>query len=627
MARRKDDGWIDLKADKRNTWLRILLIAAMVLLLGAALFLVLKGALAPREGQEPVAEKTPVVPHEARQESRLTLNLSPNESMRIGVSTLRMEAVLTDLNGNPLGGRKIAFTYNDEWNYAYYARTDAQGRATYDMPIVNDLLRSGFCGAGGFRNTASGYQAVAYFQGDAQYTGSRATGMFMVGSGGDAIPTRMEIVSVPSQVSRGDSVTVRVRLLDTQGKPLPAGRTIYFSGFYDQQSASTDADGYAQATLKASGAEHGNNTITAVFTGDIAQFAGAKYDGSAANRVVWVASPPRNVPKPPPIVYWMYDWRNVNPNDMPEYGPFGSMHFVTWDSIDGDFSSLRAYLDKASQMKITLPDGQQISKPVILHVYFYGAQLDGTVIDFTPERVKKLIGGSYILQAPGCEKPQVAPKYDDPKWQEEYRKLIYDLGREFGNDPRLAGVVIGIGFDGEAVATKNMWGCNFEGELQKYVTQAEFEQLLLDAEKWHREAFPNKPIYLAGLPYNVDFGATLNPPVGLKTNIWHPNSGALTYKSNAERTGESVIWLRRPLLPRAGETAGGMHIMPGPAGAYWMFLAAMSHKMDFMDIHSDVLGVFAAIPGFSNFVNTHLGKNVETTPSVWIALREAQDTT
>ncbi len=232
MARRKDDGWIDLKADKRNTWLRILLIAAIVLLLGAALFLVLKGALAPREGQEPVAEKTPVVPHEARQESRLTLTLSPNESMRIGASTLHMEAVLTDLSGTPLGGRKIAFTYNDEWNYAYYARTDAQGRATYDMPIVNDLLRSGFCGAGGFRNTATGYQAVAYFQGDAEYTGSRATGMFMVGSGGDAIPTRLEVVSVPSQVSRGDSVTVRVRLLDTQGKPLPAGRTIYFSGFY-----------------------------------------------------------------------------------------------------------------------------------------------------------------------------------------------------------------------------------------------------------------------------------------------------------------------------------------------------------------------------------------------------------
>ena len=362
MARRRDDGWIDLRADKRNTWLRILLIAAIVLLLGAALFLVLKGALAPSEKPQPVAGET-VVPHAARQESRLTLTLSPNESMRIGASTLHMEAVLTDLNGQPLGGRKVAFTYNDEWNYAYYARTDVQGRASYDLPIANDLLRSGFCGAGGFRNTATSYQAVAYFQGDAQYTGSRATGMFMVGSGGDAIPTRLEIVSVPSQVARGDSVTVRVRLLDTQGKPLPAGRTIYFSGFYDQQSASTDADGYAQATLKASGAEHGNNTITAVFTGDVAQFAGAKYDGSAANRVVWVASPPRNVPKPPAIVYWMYDWRNVNPNDMPEYGPFGSMHIVPWDAIDGDFSGLHAYLDKASQMKIPLPDGRQISKP------------------------------------------------------------------------------------------------------------------------------------------------------------------------------------------------------------------------------------------------------------------------
>ncbi|MGB9637344.1 MAG: hypothetical protein ACPLY7_00920, partial [Microgenomates group bacterium] len=220
----------------------------------------------------------------------------------------------------------------------------------------------------------------------------------------------------PSLVALNDELTANVTLKDDHDVPL-ANKKIVFT--YDAawnygEYKLTDAKGQASFTLpiKSSpertgfcgtkGSQHVDSRYQAeaYFQGD-SEYKGVmgridflvsseRPSNASRSEQTFLSSSQSGGKKPEPVIYWMWDYcnldpnklnpdkppgvpgeldcnQNVIPNGVPLYGPFGSLFYQHWDRL-GDIG---AYLDKASAMKITLPDGRQISKPVIFGVYFF----------------------------------------------------------------------------------------------------------------------------------------------------------------------------------------------------------------------------------------------------------------
>jgi len=134
--------------------------------------------------------------------------------------------------------------------------------------------------------------------------------------------------------------------------------------------------------------------------------------------------------KPEPVIYWMWDWCNLDPNNLnlakppgtPDpldcnqnvipngqslYGPFGSLFYQYWNRLN--FSAIDSYLSKASMMKITLPEGRQISKPVIFGFYFFDGEGDHSAYNSSYELKPRKSNGEPCPTL-------TAPKYCDPGW-------------------------------------------------------------------------------------------------------------------------------------------------------------------------------------------------------------------
>lgn len=344
--------------------------------------------------------------------------------------------------------------------------------------------------------------------------------------------------------------------------------------------------------------------------------------------------------KPPPTIYWGWDHSNFDPNSPPDdflnnnqkisgqksdYGPFGGIARRLWDELDENFSWFDNFVNQAKNYPVVLPDGQSISKPVILSVGFYN--FEG---DHTPQSVKDTVGGSYPLKPTGCPDTLETPKYCDPGWQEAYRGMVNRLGSKF--DGKIGGVLISIGFDEEANITKNKSGCDYLKEIEKYCPYwSGYMPFLMNSFSWYRQAFPNTPIYLQGSPFYAD--KALSAKAGYKTNGWAAQFENWTYSNIALYKGESGVWYRNPSLPHAHESRWDLEYTEGfeeankgiYSGTYWMLLNMLSTKPDFIDFHQKHWGAFLKIPWLKEFVYSQLQKKPGNSPLVYSVLREVGD--
>ncbi len=354
------------------------------------------------------------------------------------------------------------------------------------------------------------------------------------------------------------------------------------------------------------------------------------------------------IKKPEPLIYWMWDYYNLNPNDAPEdlkcpeckpgetciggdgksyacendpskvtsYGPFGGLFYQHWNGIN--YTAIDNYLAKASTMKLNLSDGRQISKPVIYGFYFFDWSGDHSAYS----------GGSYQLTPSGCA-TLTAPKYCDSGWQNTYKQAVFNLGAKY--DGKFSAILVSFGFDGEAVMAKNSGSCDYKAAITALCSETTFNNLVLQAAEWHKQAFPNTPVYVQGHPFNPQKG--IDSVFGYKTNGWVADSGLWTYSNIADYLGESNVWYKYPNLMRALESrydsfkTGGASDFSNKiyGGTYWMLINMMGNKPDFIDFHRDHWYLFLKLPWLNEFVSSHLGKTAENTPSVWTVMREVQD--
>lgn len=539
----------------------------------------------------------------------LTLRALPEASVPVG-GQVQLVARLTDVDGLPMPGERIQFTYDSMWNLSHYVSTDAQGVATYTLSLANNLNAPGFVGSGGSRNNATMYTAHAMYQGE------RTDAVFMVSSG-TAIQTKAVVESAPGTIVRGQVASITGRLTDSTGKPLANGRNVTVRGFYDSKNGQTDGTGRFTVQLVTTGAALGAQTVSLIYSGDSAATGGLA-NGCAANVQVVVTGAEVVRAKPAPLPYIMYDWANTDPAEHPKYGAFGSFHIVAWNLAgeDQDFAPLRSYLDVADA---------QNHKPVILCIYFYGSGT--TFVDYTPNDVKARTGGSYVLAPTGCTS-QVAPRYNNSTWQAAFKGMIDKLAVAFDNDPRVSGIVIATGLDGETVATKNQGSCDYQTELRKVCSDNQYQVFVKVAMGWYADAFKHQPLYIQGFPKfdgGLDFGMTLANPIGLKDQNWWQDTGGFAYKSNGEWTGSAEVYLNRPDMPRAYESAWGRFFMGGAQGTFAMLTSMLSHgSPDFVDLHSDHFDTFAEYPWLSPWFIQYLGVDVKSSPGAWVLMRDIQ---
>ena len=342
--------------------------------------------------------------------------------------------------------------------------------------------------------------------------------------------------------------------------------------------------------------------------------------------------------RPLPVIYKFFDVGTDFQTLHPEYGPIGSVHYVTWEEINPapgrfDWGPIDRQLAREAALKVTLRDGRVVSKPVALEVALYRSQHPNQgnyfFYDCTPQWVYQAMGdrpavdGRLAGHVVTCGTTQgVVPAYDSPAWQNAHAEMVRALGARYRDHPQIEAVFISTGIDEETQVIKNTRGCEWKEIVRQQARDLEpaFDRFVLDCMRLYREAFPTNPIYILNTPgrrrETSDFAASLVPPVGIKNCALEVDLDSLTgYGGFVGRfdpwetySNTIPIWL---------ETLYGL----GNAETrYWAFIAGLHYHPDAIDVHAEFLT--QSQPGWLAFVHDHLGRTIETTPDVWVVLRD-----
>jgi hypothetical protein len=369
----------------------------------------------------------------------------------------------------------------------------------------------------------------------------------------------------------------------------------------------------------------------------------------------------------PGMMFRLWDYGEAD-NDYaktcPDCGPAGGIFVVYWYSINPgednyDFSKIDDYLAKTANMR-TAPtaDGKTYPRPVVVQVSVssgkYG-QRDG---DWTPGWVY----GKGVPKMVDCSGTGI-PNYGNGTWKAMYFKMIKALADRYANEPRVAAVVLGPGYEDEAYLSKgcgipdpNPTNCKCDPVPASY-----FHQWLRDLVDNAGKAFRDKkPVYIGaggeGFTWTLVDQAIIagqrGDKVGLKSNTitdstkngsqmqWKKENSS-DYASFLDKEeyldigrGWSAALKTKDLISWALEDAKGFDMGrnggSASASVYYQWLIALSLHPDWMDWRNfpqTTKNISEDYPFFTkDFVPTYLHATKATTKGAWIAFHEVPDT-
>jgi hypothetical protein len=243
--------------------------------------------------------------------------------------------------------------------------------------------------------------------------------------------------------------------------------------------------------------------------------------------------------------------------------------------------------------------------------------------------------------------PIQIPKYWSPVYQAEYRKFVQALGARYDGHPHLEFVQIGVGKFGEAQPCDDVDNaCVNAAMTADGLASWQWGSIVNQITNMYADAFnqtvlflPNSPRFLSEgdrkifSEHAVSRGVGLFPAGLYAIQEWvdlrqHPTlSGAGKYDLLLNQAEAGNV---NPWVPVAFEM---YHYMtPDPITFFWGVLAGLSRRADYITAERDVLyqgapNAPSVTPLTANiatigWANQYLGKHINTTPSVWVALRE-----
>ena len=346
--------------------------------------------------------------------------------------------------------------------------------------------------------------------------------------------------------------------------------------------------------------------------------------------------------KPWPLICHFLNWRMVDYSDRPGLGPIGSTHFVTWEMINPapgvfDWGPIDSLLEREAAIKVTLPDGRVIPRPVAMQVDLFLAdhpkRRNHYWYDCTPTWVYERMGGcpsvdgrlcGHVLVANTGQKA-VVPAYDLHAWREHWAAMVAALGGRYRDHPQITAWFISTGLDNEAHLAKDAGGYRWGDLINQQVPglSHRFKQFVRLSMLAYRAAFPQAPIYILNTPAGMrrectDYAAQISPPVGIK------NCGMTMDLGNWEGIGGNVGMLD-PWRDNAGRLPVWLETRFGlgtPAEMYWTWIAILAYHPDAVDVHPEY--ITRSDPAWLRFVTSHLGVTLADTPDVWVVLRDAE---
>lgn len=226
------------------------------------------------------------------------------------------------------------------------------------------------------------------------------------------------------------------------------------------------------------------------------------------------------------------------------------------------------------------------------------------------------------------------PRYWEEGYLEALSQMVHALAERYAGDPRLAWVEISVGIYGETAPANDpllKWAYAEAG------LTSEIDEPARGLYSWvsivrriidiYRNAFPDTPLFLqysnnfesvserAGyVPYAVERG------IGLKHNGLYPDSiDGATYGGPAVGT-YNIMFTYSETIPVGWE----FQVFPRTkANVYWALLNALDKHADFVMVQKDAVALPELVPMYE-FANQYLGATLETTPGVWVALRETE---
>ena len=356
---------------------------------------------------------------------------------------------------------------------------------------------------------------------------------------------------------------------------------------------------------------------------------------------------------PPYVWYWGWDYFNCNPetalnilgkpcvSSQPNpppflYGPFGGyLLFGRWIGADG-YPAVEGFIDYLETARSMHISEETVGKPV----WFTGpifATSDG--VSFVSPSVTIECTPTYTAHLP-IWKAQTAP----------YLAWIERVARAIKNHPNLKFLTITHGIDGEGyfirytdcenalnakIAADPTFPNPLEG-VQDYVnavTDAYYKNFCDGSYEPVRQICHGtiKPLFVQRTTWRDAAGqlGQYMPPMGIKFNAFTADTPqAVIYKRYWRGWGTVEAFVRyRNLVPTSIEPRFGNGFLGGEQGTYWFGLQTLWIRPTNIDVNPSygLWGTAQEDPEYFDLINHHLNVNAETTPDVWIALRDTDD--
>lgn len=290
-------------------------------------------------------------------------------------------------------------------------------------------------------------------------------------------------------------------------------------------------------------------------------------------------------PDAAPAIMIMGDYAQIDPADLPEWGPVGCWKYWAWDNLNPASNAyawpiIDKYLDAA----------MALGKPCAISIMPYTSPSDATKADKTPQWVYSSSGQKPWDDGYGG----TYPAWNSWPWDKAFSDFVAAFGARFDGDPRVHSVWICTAHYGETVVKSN--GVDMTGHNPG--------RFFTNTLSWYHQAFPSTPLYmlctgptdrkaLAELAWargiNIKYNG-LNRDLGNQYMLQPtPGGGLMQLAHEATERGYPTAWEHAYNLTHQGET-------------YWAMITGLANGMEVLDLPVQGLETLASIPGLWEWV-------------------------